>query len=141
MTIDPSNIIKLLIQKAGFFLDPQLLPLATLMHCDKAQLNVVQKELRIQNFTVSIPQQDGSSTEKVPALRIENILVRWNSYSRPCLEIEVENVDILIEFTNLLLSRNNWYATIVVWYSHVVPLYKISWKTHTNVATLYYLVD
>ena len=111
MTVDPSSILSLLIQKAGFFLDPQLLQLSRLMHCDQAQLNVVQRQLVITNFTVSIPTTSITANDQQPypyALRIGKIHVGWDSYSRPCMEIQVENVDIVVEFTNILLTRNNW---------------------------------
>jgi hypothetical protein len=103
VTVDPSNIISLLVKTAGFFLDPKLQQLAYLLRCDEAKLNVVNREVLIDNFTLSIPNQ-----HQFPALRIGRIHVSWDSYTRPCLEVQVEDVDILVEFTNLLLTRNNW---------------------------------
>ena len=104
ITVDASNILSVLVDKAGFFLDPQLRNLRQFVHCDEAKLNVARKELLISNFTVSLP----SSTRSQDSLKIGRIQVTWDSYSRPCLDIEVENVDILVEFVNLLFSRNNW---------------------------------
>ena len=105
ITVDASNILSVLVDKAGFFLDPQLRNLRQFVHCDEAKLNVARKELIISNFTVSLPS---SSTSSQDSLKIGRIHVTWDSYSRPCLDIEVENVDILVEFVNLLFSRNNW---------------------------------
>ena len=105
MTVDPSSLLSVLVKKAGFFLDPKLKSLASLLHCDEAKLNVAQKELLISNFTVSLPNS-------IESLKIGRIYVTWDSYSRPCLEIQVENVDILVEFVNLLFTRNNWYVAM-----------------------------
>jgi len=106
ITIDPSNILSVLVKKAGFFLDPKLKDLANLLHCDEAKLNVAKKELLITNFTVSLPDADQGS------LKIGRIHVTWDSYRRPCVDIQVENVDILVEFVNLFFTKNNWYAIL-----------------------------
>ena len=103
-TIDPSTILSVLVKKAGFFLDPKLRSLADLLHCQEAKLNVVDRELLIQNFTVSLPG------EPFHSLRIGRIHVTWDSYKRPCVEVELEDVDVMVEFTNLLFTRNNWYV-------------------------------
>ncbi|CAB9508043.1 expressed unknown protein [Seminavis robusta] len=103
-TVDPSHWMPLLIKAAGFFFDTKLEQLGNLLHCDQAQLNVVRRELVVHNFTV----HDRNRNHNIPALRIGRLHVTWDSYSQPCLEVEVEDVDILVEFTNLFLTRNNW---------------------------------
>lgn len=103
MTVDPSTILSVLVKKAGFLMDPKIKQMASLLHCDEAKLNVAKKELIITNFTVSVP-----NSGNLESLKIGRIYVRWDSYSRPCLEIEVEDVDILVEFVNLLFTKNNW---------------------------------
>ncbi len=45
-------------------------------------------------------------------MRVRRICIRWDSYIQPCLEIEVDDVDILIEFINILLTKNNWQVCI-----------------------------
>ena len=103
VTVDPSSILSLLVKSASFFLDPKLQQLACLLHANETKLSVVDRELLIENLTVSIPNQP-----QYPALRIGRIHVAWDSYTRPCLDVQVEDVDIVVEFTNLLLTRNNW---------------------------------
>ena len=109
-TVDPSTILSILVQKAGFLLmDAKLRSLADLMHCEEAKLNVINRELLVRNFTVSNP-----ADQQQPSLRIGRIYVKWDSYSQPCLELEVEDVDVLVEFTNLILTRKNWYVRTFV---------------------------
>ena len=36
------------------------------------------------------------------------LFLRWDSYRRPCIEIVVEDVDVLVDFVNLILSKTNW---------------------------------
>ena len=39
------------------------------------------------------------------ALRVGRIYLTWDSYLKPCIDIEVEDADILIESVNLILNR------------------------------------
>ena len=71
------------------------------LHVDEAKLNLIDRELIIRNFTVGLPGQGDS-------LRVGRVDVRWDSYTKPCVDIEVDNVSVLVEFTNLALTRNNW---------------------------------
>jgi hypothetical protein len=43
-----------------------------------------------------------------PALTIGRLDVHWDSLTTPTVDIEIEDVSINIEFTNVLMSRNNW---------------------------------
>lgn len=72
-------------------------------HVDHVEWNPVQKRLVFNNFTVTAPGMDG-----VDSLRVGRVSVSWESYTSPCLDIEVDDVDVLLEFSNLLLTKNNW---------------------------------
>jgi len=71
--------------------------------CDSSYLDVWHRELEIINFTISNPNNTAYS-----ALRVGRLFLRWDSYRRPCVEIVVEDVDVLVEFVNLILSKTNW---------------------------------
>lgn len=112
LTIDPSNILKIMIQRGGLILpksiQEELLAVAKVCHVDQVQWNAVQKRLMMTNFTVTAP---GMQT---PSLRVGRLFVSWESYTKPCLNIEVDDVDVLLEFTNLLLTKNNWYVNEIM---------------------------
>eukprot|EP00591_Stephanopyxis_turris_P004993 CAMPEP_0195513556 /NCGR_PEP_ID=MMETSP0794_2-20130614/5187_1 /TAXON_ID=515487 /ORGANISM="Stephanopyxis turris, Strain CCMP 815" /LENGTH=352 /DNA_ID=CAMNT_0040641603 /DNA_START=184 /DNA_END=1242 /DNA_ORIENTATION=- len=85
--------------------------------CKEAYLDVFHRELEVLNFTVSLPPGHYNSgrgrdatdgNENPPALRIGRVYLKWDSYLAPCLEIVVEDVDILVEFLNLMLTKTNW---------------------------------
>jgi len=48
--------------------------------------------------------------DKVPALRVGRFYLSWDSYLKPCVEMELDDVDLLVEFWNLMLTRTNWHA-------------------------------
>ena len=56
----------------------------------------------VEGFTISHPDQEEAS------LFVEKFILKWDSYRKPCLEITLENVHLLMEFMNLLLTKNNW---------------------------------
>lgn len=104
--VDPSKILNVLVNRGGLILpksvEKELLALKNVLHVDKASLNLVERQLIVSNFTVSVK---GSDTV---ALRVGRVHVTWDSYTKPCVDVQVENVDVLVEFTNLMLSRTNW---------------------------------
>lgn len=104
-TVDPSKILSTLIQKGGLFIPKEsqkgIEVLRRVCSVDRAELNVVEKRLLLHNFTIALPREQ-------KALRIGRVYLHWDSYRRPCLDIEVDEVDVLVEFTNLMLTRNNW---------------------------------
>ena len=90
---------------------------AKVCHVDSANLNVVERSLVLTNFTVASSSSSSSKrgggknnnkTAASPALRIGRVEITWDSYLQPCIDICVENVDVLVEFLNLLMTRNNW---------------------------------
>jgi hypothetical protein len=105
LNVDPSKIISLMIRHGGLVIpdniEKDLAVLAMVCRAEKVELNVLERRLLVHNFTVSMPNQED-------ALRIGRVYMRWDSYLRPCVEIEVDDVHILVEFFNLLLTRNNW---------------------------------
>jgi hypothetical protein len=108
LTVDPSNIISLMIKHGNLLvsksIDADLKLLSKFCHSGECQVNVVEKQLLIRDFSVRLPR----SAAGQEALRIGRIVLRWNSYLRPCVEVEVDDVDVLVEFLNVLLTRNNW---------------------------------
>ena len=107
-TVDPSKILSVLVNRGGLLLpksvEKELLALGKVLHVSEAGLNLVERQLVVKNFTVSVPGSDRES------LRVGRVHVTWDSYTKPCVDIEVEDVDVLIEFVNLMLTRNNWYV-------------------------------
>jgi len=106
LKIDPNGIMSAITKYGKIILpesmDHDLKVLKTVCQCERSSIDVIHQELEIRNFTVSVPG------ETIPALHVGRLRLKWNSYIRPCLEIELEDVDIVVEFTNLLLTRTNW---------------------------------
>lgn len=105
LTVDPSKIISLMIQHGGLLLpkyfENDLNALSQICHAERVQLNVVERKLLVHNFTVHLPDQED-------AIRVGRVYLQWDSYLRPCVDIEVDDVDIFVEFMNVLLTKNNW---------------------------------
>jgi hypothetical protein len=106
ITVDPSKILATLIQRGGLVLpvslQKELLAIVKVCHAADVQWNPVQKCLLFTNFTVSLPGL------KHESLRVGKFFVSWESYAKPCFNIEIEDIDLLVEFTNLLLTKTNW---------------------------------
>jgi hypothetical protein len=111
LDVDPSKIITLMMRHGGLLIpksaEKDLEVFSKVCHADSVKLNVIQRKILVENFTVHLPG-------KQDALKIGRVFLRWDSYRKPCIEIEVENVDITVEFLNVLLTKNNWY---VLYYS------------------------
>lgn len=107
LTMDPSRILTTLVNNCGLVLpksiQKELIDVMQVCHVDHVAWNPVQKRLVFNNFTVATPGMDG-----VESLRVGRVSVSWESYTSPCLDIEVDDVDVLLEFSNLLLTKNNW---------------------------------
>ena len=105
LSVDPSKIVSMMIKHGGLLLPDSskkdLDVLAKVCHAEDVKLNVVERKLEITNFSVRLPEEED-------ALRIGRVYLRWDSYLRPCVEIEVDDVYVLVEFMNVLLSKNNW---------------------------------
>jgi hypothetical protein len=105
LSIDPTKILSTLIDAGGLLIphsaESEIHALKKMLRVDKAELNVVEKRLILYNFTVGIKGEPD-------ALRIGRVCVQWDSYINPCLDIEVSDIDIFVEFTNFILTRSNW---------------------------------
>jgi hypothetical protein len=105
LTVDPAKIIGLLIHRGGLvlpkYVQDELVSTSKVCAVDAAQLNVMDRKIEFTNFTVALP---GSPK----ALRVGRLLMTWDSYLKPCVDIELDDVDLLVEFTNLLLTKTNW---------------------------------
>lgn len=104
--MDPSTILATLIRHGGLVipksLQDELLAIVKVCHVDQVQWNPVQKRLMFTNFTVSLPGMQQQS------LRVGRLFLGWESYAKPCLNIEIDDIDVLVEFTNLQLTKTNW---------------------------------
>jgi hypothetical protein len=105
LTVDPAKILSHLVNRGGLVLpkdaSKQIEIIRKCLNVEQAELNVLSKELVLYNFTIGLDQH-------LPALRLKKAQVKWDSYLRPTLEILVEDVSALVEFTNLMLTENNW---------------------------------
>ena len=107
-TVDPSKIIALMIKHGGLVLPnnrkmkQDLDLLSKVCHASKVELNMIEQKLVVYNFTVDLP------THETSAIRIKRLDITWDSYLKPCLEIEINDVDIVLEFFNVFLTNHNW---------------------------------
>lgn len=120
LTVNPKHILRILTMKGGLLIpkdsEQHVERMRQVMDVKKAQLNIVERELILYNFTLSLPpnananqnQQQTNSNSSSNLLRIGKVRIRWDAYTEPCLDIEVDQVDVLVEFRNLILSKSNW---------------------------------
>jgi hypothetical protein len=105
LDVDPSKIILLMMKHGGLIMPDSskkdLDALAKVCHADKVKLNVVERKLEVTNFSVRLPGEE-------EALRIGKVYLQWDSYLKPCIEIQVHDVSILVEFFNVVFTKNNW---------------------------------
>ncbi|OEU11334.1 hypothetical protein FRACYDRAFT_245644 [Fragilariopsis cylindrus CCMP1102] len=111
-SVDPQNIIRLVCRHGGVVLPESIKKdldvLASVCQCTETSLDLINKELVVKGFQVAMPMKKKKANGEKTALRVGRIYLTWDSYLKPCIDIEVEDVDILIEFVNLILSKNNW---------------------------------
>jgi hypothetical protein len=104
-TVDPTMILSILVSRGGLLIpesiQEDIVELQKIIHIQDAKLNVVEKQVILYNVTVALEGRKD-------AIRVGRVFVHWDSYSKPCLDVEVEDVNLLVDFTNLMLSRNNW---------------------------------
>jgi len=113
LRIDPQKIVSMICKYGGIILpktiERDLKLLESTCQCDETSLDLINRELKVSNLTIAMPPDDLKDTRRQrPAVRVERVYIRWDSYIKPCFEIEVDNVDVLVEFVNLILTRNNW---------------------------------
>lgn len=110
-SVDPQNIIRLVCRHGGVVLPESIKKdldvIASVCQCAETSLDLINKELIVKGFQVAMPMKKKANGETT-ALRVGRIYLTWDSYLKPCIDIEVEDVDVLIEFVNLILSKNNW---------------------------------
>ena len=125
-TVNPSKILSLMIRYGGLIIpdstEKDLDVLSKVCSADCVKLNAVDRKLAIYNFTVHLPEdkvkydkrrsvindQDNGESDPRCCLRIGRVYIHWDSYRRPCVEIEVDNVTVTVEFLNVMLTRHNW---------------------------------
>ena len=109
LDVDPSKIISLMIRHGGLLIpksaEKDLEVLSKVCHADSVKVNVIQRKLIVENFTVHLPGKED-------ALKVGRVFLRWDSYRKPCIEIEVDDVAITLEFLNVMLTKNNWYVVV-----------------------------
>jgi hypothetical protein len=104
MSVDPKKIFSLLVDSGLLIPEEARSDIALLRRvcsADKAELNLVDKCLVLHNFRIGVHRHK-------PALRVDLLALHWDSYKKPSLDVEVRDVHISVEFTNILLTRNNW---------------------------------
>ena len=129
-TVDPSKMVSLMVRYGGLVLpdstEKDIAILREVCSADCVKLNVVEKKLAIYNFTVHLPEDkvkydqrrsedrdnDNDENDRRCCLRIGRVYVHWDSYLRPCVDIEVDNVTVIVEFLNVMLTRHNWYVLL-----------------------------
>lgn len=103
--VDPSKILSTLVKRGGLLipksLEKEIDALKKVLRVEQAELNLYEKQLILYNFTIALKG-------KKNAVRVGRVFVHWDSYTKPCIDIEVDEVDVLVEFTNLMLTHNNW---------------------------------
>ena len=85
-----------------------------------ADVNIPEKYMILYNFTVDntnndivIDQEsnnDKGDNKRVDALRVGRLKVAWDTLwsTERTFELELENIEAVMEFTNLKLSTSNW---------------------------------
>jgi hypothetical protein len=105
LTVDPAKILTTLVKRGGLLIpksiEKDIDALKKVMHVEQAELNIVEKKLILYNFTITVKGRKN-------AIRVGRVFVHWDSYTKPCIDIEVDDVEVLVEFTNLMLTQNNW---------------------------------
>lgn len=114
LDVDPSKILSTLVKHGGLimhkYVEKDLKNAAKLCRCDVSKLNVMNRQLILHNFTVSLPGARSTTGRSLdPALRVGKIKIEWDSYLQPCVNIQLADVDVTVEFINLLLTKSNWY--------------------------------
>jgi hypothetical protein len=105
LSVDPSKILSTLVNRGGLLIpksvEKDIDALKQVLHVEQAELNLIEKQLILYNFTIALKGRKN-------AVRVGRVFVHWDSYIKPCIDIEVDEVDVLVEFTNLMLTHNNW---------------------------------
>jgi hypothetical protein len=95
---------------------------APLWRVGSAEVNIPEKILVLYDFTIDNPNNNivienynsndvsNHSKERVEALRVGRFKISWDNfwYTTRTFELELENIEGLIEFTNLKLTQSNW---------------------------------
>ena len=113
LKVDPKNIVRLICKYAGVVMPASVTRdmeiISSVCNCNDVSLDLINKELLIHNFTVTMPSSKKNKQE-CTALSVGTISMSWDSYLQPCIDIIVGDVDILVEFVNIMLTKNNWYV-------------------------------
>lgn len=108
MTVDPSNMIALMVEHGGLILPESTRQdvdvVKQVCHTGSVKLNVLKRQLVVEDFRVRPPGED------TDAVHIQSVIMEWDSYLKPCVSVKVDNVTISLEFYNLLLTKSNWYV-------------------------------
>jgi len=109
LRIDPRFILQTMKKFGGLLLpkevEDDLKVLERVCRCESSYLDIVNRELEIIDFIV---YNNETSNITNPALKISKLVLKWDSYLTPCIDVHLENVEIFVEFLNLLLTKNNW---------------------------------
>ena len=133
LSMDPSRVLSLLVNHGSSWIvnDPVMVEnleiLFNVCHAEEVDWNPVERNLVIRNFSVNLPEgtdekkKNGAGAGVVStanddddhdALHIGRVFVQWDSYLQPCVDIEVDNVTITVDFVDVLMSETNWYVPL-----------------------------
>ena len=86
--------------------------LCEVCHAEHGSLNFVGKQLVVEDFSIQSPSGivdiDFTKGDDPAALHVDSIIVQWDSYLQPCVDIEVNNVTITVDFVDLTMTETNW---------------------------------
>ena len=110
--IDPQKIVSKIVQHSGLILpkavENDIQIIRAVCECETVSLDVGKRELEVFNFTVTAPKTE--KNEAIRSLRVGRFSLKWDSYLKPCIDIEIDDIDICVEFLNVLLTKTNWYV-------------------------------
>ena len=110
--VDPSVLLssRVLQRLLPSYLEEDLNILRSVCSANETRFDILGRELLVRNFTIRQDKGrdvDTASTSP-PAFRVGYLNITWDSYLRPCLNFELGDVDVAVEFTNVLLTNTNW---------------------------------
>jgi len=117
--VDPAALLssRILQRLLPSYLERDLEVLRRVCSANVTRFDIAGRELLVRNFTLRSDKQHGgdaaataaASSSSPPAVQVGYLNVSWDSYLRPCLDVELADVDVSVDFTNVLLTRTNWH--------------------------------
>jgi len=107
---DPQQIVQKILQnynKNGWIVsksvERDLNIILSVSDADVTYFDWIGRELEVFNYTLRHP-----NINDAVLLKVGHFHVKWDSYLQPSFQIKVENIDIILAFTNIFLTETNW---------------------------------